>query len=48
MAAGTESIAALLGRIPVFEELSPEDLLHVAEVAVPLSFESHKSRLPRR
>jgi CRP/FNR family transcriptional regulator, cyclic AMP receptor protein len=42
MAAGTESIAALLGRIPVFEELSPEDLLHVAEVAVPRSFEPHE------
>src|SRR4051794_13823997 len=46
MAAATDSIAALLGRIPVVEELSPDDLLHVAEVAVPRS-ESHKSRLPR-
>jgi hypothetical protein len=26
----------------VFEELSPEDLLHAAEVAVPRSFEPHK------
>jgi CRP-like cAMP-binding protein len=38
MAAGTESIAALLGRVPVFEELSPADLARVAEVAVDRGF----------
>jgi CRP/FNR family transcriptional regulator, cyclic AMP receptor protein len=36
------AIAVLLDRFPVFEALSPEDLLHVAEVAVPRSFEPHK------
>jgi hypothetical protein len=35
------AIAVLLGRFPVFEPLSPE-VLHVAEVAVPRSFEPHK------
>jgi hypothetical protein len=42
MAAGTESHRRLLGRILVVEELSPEDLLHVAEVAIPRRFEPHE------
>jgi hypothetical protein len=43
MAAGTESHRALLGRFPVFEALSPKDLLDVAEVAVPRSLEPTRS-----
>jgi hypothetical protein len=42
MAAGTESHGRPPRPDPVVEELSPEDLLHVAEVAVPRSFEPHK------
>ena len=37
MATVEESIT-LLGQVPVFETLAPEDLQHVAEVAVPRSF----------
>jgi CRP-like cAMP-binding protein len=32
----------LLGRVPVFETLSPPDLEHVAQVAVPRSFRAHQ------
>ena len=35
MAASAEETAALLGRVPVFEALRPEDLARVADVAVP-------------
>ena len=38
MAASAEETAALLGRVPVFEALRPEDLARVAEVAVPRRF----------
>ena len=38
MAASAEETAALLGRVPVFEALRPEDLMRVADVAVPRSF----------
>ena len=38
MAASAEETAALLGRVPVFEALRPEDLARVADVAVPRSF----------
>jgi CRP-like cAMP-binding protein len=38
MAASGEDTAALLGRVPVFEALRPEDLVRVADVAVPRSF----------
>ena len=38
MAASAEETAALLGRVPVFEVLRPEDLVRVADVAVPRSF----------
>src|SRR5688500_5669825 len=38
MAARAEETAALLGRVPVFEALRPEDLARVADVAVPRSF----------
>jgi CRP-like cAMP-binding protein len=38
MGAGTEDTSALLGRVPVFDELGPEDLRRVADVAVPRSF----------
>jgi CRP/FNR family transcriptional regulator, cyclic AMP receptor protein len=40
MTAGTEDTAALLGSIPVFEELSRGDLERVAAVAVPRRFEA--------
>src|SRR5919205_4541322 len=36
--AGMEDSIALLGAVPVFEELAPEDLRHVAAVAVPRRF----------
>jgi len=39
MAATTRDTAALLARLPVFEELGPADLERVAEVAVPRRFE---------
>ena len=38
MAASAEETVALLGRVPVFEALRPEDLVRVADVAVPRSF----------
>jgi CRP/FNR family transcriptional regulator len=38
MAASAEETAALLGRVPVFEALRPEDLGRVADVAVTRSF----------
>ena len=38
MAASAEETAALLGRVPVFEALRPEDLVRVADVAVPRTF----------
>lgn len=38
MPASTEEMAALLGRVPVFEELAGEDLRRVAEVTVPRGF----------
>jgi CRP-like cAMP-binding protein len=36
--ATVEESITLLGQVPVFETLAPEDLQHVAEVAVPRSF----------
>jgi CRP/FNR family transcriptional regulator, cyclic AMP receptor protein len=41
MAATMEETAELLRRVPVFEGLSPSDLAHVAQVAVPRRFDSH-------
>jgi CRP-like cAMP-binding protein len=38
MAASAQDTAALLGRVPVFEVLRPEDLAQVADVAVPRRF----------
>jgi CRP/FNR family transcriptional regulator len=38
MAASAEETVALLGRVPVFEALRPDDLVRVADVAVPRSF----------
>jgi CRP-like cAMP-binding protein len=38
MATSAEDTAALLGRVPVFETLGPDDIVHVADVAVPRSF----------
>src|SRR3954447_24847051 len=38
MAASAEDTAGLLGRVPVFETLGPDDIVHVADVAVPRSF----------
>jgi CRP-like cAMP-binding protein len=38
MPASTEETAALLGRVPVFEELADHDLRHVADVTVPRRF----------
>jgi CRP/FNR family transcriptional regulator, cyclic AMP receptor protein len=40
--ATVEESIALLGQVPVFETLAPEDLRHVAEVAVPRSFAPHQ------
>jgi CRP-like cAMP-binding protein len=40
MAARAEDIASLLARVPVFEELGPNELTAVAEVAVPRSFDA--------
>ena len=37
-----EESVTLLGQVPVFETLAPEDLQHVAEVAVPRSFAPHQ------
>ena len=36
--APVEESVTLLGQVPVFETLAPEDLQHVADVAVPRSF----------
>jgi CRP/FNR family transcriptional regulator, cyclic AMP receptor protein len=41
MATVEESIA-LLGQVPVFQTLAPDELQHVAEVAVPRSFAAHQ------
>jgi CRP/FNR family transcriptional regulator, cyclic AMP receptor protein len=38
MPASAEETAALLARVPVFEELADEDLRHVADVSVPRRF----------
>jgi len=38
MAARAEDTATLLGRVPVFETLGPDEIVHVADVAVPRSF----------
>jgi CRP-like cAMP-binding protein len=38
MPASAEEMAALLGRVPVFEELADDDLRRVAEVTVPRRF----------
>jgi CRP/FNR family transcriptional regulator, cyclic AMP receptor protein len=40
--ATVEDSLTLLGQVPVFETLAPEDLQHVAEVAVPRSFAAHQ------
>ena len=40
MAAAEESVG-LLGQVPVFETLAPDDLQRVVEVAVPRSFPGH-------
>jgi CRP/FNR family transcriptional regulator, cyclic AMP receptor protein len=40
MPAGADQTAALLGRVPVFEELADDDLRRVAEVSVPRRFAS--------
>ena len=40
--ATVEESVTLLGQVPVFETLAPEDLQHVAEVAVPRSFAPHQ------
>ena len=37
----TRDTLELLSRVPVFEELGPDDLEHVAAVAVPRRFETH-------
>jgi CRP/FNR family transcriptional regulator len=38
MATSAQDTAALLGRVPVFETLGPDEIVHVADVAVPRSF----------
>jgi len=38
MAASAQDTAELLGRVPVFEALGPDEITHVADVAVPRSF----------
>ena len=40
MSASSQDTAALLGRVPVFSALSPEELERVAQVAVPRRFEA--------
>jgi CRP/FNR family transcriptional regulator, cyclic AMP receptor protein len=40
--ATVEESVTLLGQVPVFETLAPEDLQHVAEVAVPRGFAPHQ------
>jgi CRP/FNR family transcriptional regulator len=42
MAATMEETAELLRRVPAFERLSPADLAHVAQVAVPRRFDAHQ------
>jgi CRP-like cAMP-binding protein len=42
MAARTYDTAALLARVPVFEQLAPTDLEHVADVAVPRRFDARE------
>jgi CRP-like cAMP-binding protein len=42
MATSSQSAAALLAQVPVFETLAPEDLERVAAVAVPRRFEAHR------
>jgi CRP-like cAMP-binding protein len=39
VATSTEDTIALLARVPTFEALGPEELAHVAEVAVPRAYE---------
>jgi CRP/FNR family transcriptional regulator, cyclic AMP receptor protein len=39
VATSTEDTVALLARVPTFETLGPEELAHVAEVAVPRRYE---------
>ena len=43
MAIGETDTQALLGRVPVFEELGADDLSRVAEVAVPRRFDPHET-----
>jgi CRP/FNR family transcriptional regulator len=38
MATSAQDTAALLARVPVFETLGPDEIVHVADVAVPRSF----------
>ena len=38
MAASAQDTAELLGRVPVFEALGPDEITHVADVAVPRDF----------
>jgi len=40
MAASAQDTAELLGRVPVFEALGPDEITHVADVAVPRSFQA--------
>jgi CRP/FNR family transcriptional regulator, cyclic AMP receptor protein len=42
MAARPQDTAALLARVPVFEQLAPTDLERVADVAVPRRFSAHE------
>jgi CRP/FNR family cyclic AMP-dependent transcriptional regulator len=42
MVATTQETITLLARVPVFEQLAPEDLDRVAEVAVPRRFEARE------
>jgi CRP/FNR family transcriptional regulator len=42
MPASADETAALLGRVPVFEELADDDLRRVAEVTVPRRFDAHQ------
>ena len=47
MPARAEDTAALLARVPAFEELGPAELAAVAAVAVPRSFDGGRGGLPR-
>ncbi len=42
MPTGTADVAALLAKVPTFETLAEHDLLEVAKVAVPRSFDAHE------